>query len=80
MAGLLYDHRSDRYGLTPLGREVAEACRPKPWTASGVELGWLIDPEGEAVGQIETHEVAARIAALLTADDLAKAKRFEDSP
>jgi hypothetical protein len=73
-------------GLTPLGREVAEMLRPKPWQPEQIGA-WvaLVRPDGsalefakaltEGVAMFQFGE-ATRIAALLTADDLRTAKRY----
>jgi hypothetical protein len=65
-------------GLTPLGREVAERLRPFPWGAGGQHGDWLIEPGGGAtgIGQITGGALVARIAALLTQDDLRAAKTY----
>ena len=69
--------------LTSIGRSVAEACRPKPWTAVATEVKpdmvcVLVSPDGDDTWHVGPH--AERIAALLTADDLARAKRFNEVP
>jgi hypothetical protein len=63
--------------LTPLGREVAERLRPVPWTSPGSNYGWLVGPDGETVGQLDRADIAERIAAALTREDLEAAKRYK---
>ena len=73
--------------LTPLGRDVAEACRPKPWTTRTTaavperERCFVRRPTGEHALTVDSPigepVLGERIAALLTADDMRAAKRFE---
>jgi hypothetical protein len=77
--------------LTPLGREVAERLRPVPWRmfAVGCDVA-LTRPDGtvrtfgdpgpsrDAYSRLRAE--AERIAALLTADDLAQAKAYRSEP
>jgi hypothetical protein len=72
--------------LTPLGREVAELLRPKPWTAGRIGSFVSLDrPDGTAIslaGENGPHKAdtlyaeADRIAVLLTQDDLRVAKTY----
>lgn len=79
--------------LTPLGREVAELCRPPKWTAairSGqvaidkpdgeVEFigAWEYEPGGWEIR--EAFDRAQRVVDLLNADELAKAKVYGSKP
>jgi hypothetical protein len=64
--------------LTPLGREVAERMRPKPWTTKPGGYGgeMLVDPEGFTKVVHPGIALAMRCADLLTRDDLDKAKTY----
>lgn len=77
--------------LTPLGREVAERLRPRPWRADQVGRSVaVIRPNGSALelaegptGMSDADRIfgeAERIAALLTADDLRAAKTYKSEP
>jgi hypothetical protein len=71
--------------LTPLGRAVAERLRPEPWCVrAGDDRGRnVFDVERgnrEPWAQLENEGMATRIAALLTADDLAQAKAYRSEP
>jgi hypothetical protein len=60
------------FALTPLGREVAERLRPVPWLVA--QDVWLVEPSG--VNGCHIGNIAPRVAALLTADDLRAAKAY----
>jgi hypothetical protein len=79
---LLVEYDGDTVDLAPLGREVAERLRPRPWgswgsgiyhptAATSRETPWAICPEPGS---------STRIAALLTVDDLAQAKAYRSEP
>jgi hypothetical protein len=69
------------YDVTPLGREVAEQLRPEPWRVGTSDAGLaVVDASGAMRCACEEMAVAIRIAALLTADDLAQAKAYRSEP
>lgn len=69
--GLADGARNDQ--ITQLGRDVAALLRPTPWSATTIELRC----GSESWRHLITVGLAYRIAELLTADDLAKAKAYE---
>ncbi len=76
--GLIDDERGF---VTPLGREVAEQLRPKPWKVT-TDRGFprLLHPNGdfafEAAGELD---LCRRIAKLLDADDEREVKRYKET-
>lgn len=68
--------------LTPLGREVTERLRPKPWRVEDHVAGWFAVVHGSANGTIicESREDATTIAVLLSANDDWKAKQYRSAP
>jgi hypothetical protein len=78
----LIQNDSNPIVATPLGREVAERLRPKPWTASGCAGEWICDSNGHPVAQVhddlgEHPDLGERIADLLTTADAEEAKRYK---
>ena len=75
--------------LTPLGREVAELLRPRPWfvASTGIERN-TYDVENpdhswcdiDHTIRCDDEADAKRIADLLTRDDLDKAKQYRTEP
>jgi hypothetical protein len=63
--------------LTPLGYQVAAACRPRSWGWTWRGGASVTRPNGERLCELPHPAEAERIAALLTADDLERAKRLE---
>lgn len=64
--------------LTDLGRKVAELLRPKPWIAThAIVHGHVYYPSGEIAFQVLDRALADRVAELLTADELARAKTYQ---
>lgn len=78
--GLIDDERGY---LTPLGREVADLLRPKPWrvwplpwSQESLSDEWGVGHAPRWMARCTTQVDAERIALLLTADDLARAKDY----
>ena len=67
--------------LTILGRDVAEQLRPVQWRVEGEGASWALYGDGEASRlNFAPQPLPDRIAALLTADDLARAKAYRTEP